>query len=105
MSRHRRSDLLDHARDLVAEDLRMLGERPDAPELVTVVVRVSGDDVQIGAAQAHRLHANDDLVRRRLGARHLAHLDAVDVDEHRGAHGHLRDAWLVGDRGSAHGAP
>ena len=55
--------------------------------IVGVVVRMAGDDVQIGAAQSHRLDAHDDLVRRRRLHRHVTDLDPPDVDEHGGTHG------------------
>ena len=64
----------------------MLRERQDVAVVVRVVVRVAGDDVQIGAAQPDGLDAHEHLVRARRLHGDVAHLDACDVDEHGGAH-------------------
>ena len=77
---------LDHTSDLMAEDLRRDREGKDATVIVRVVVRVTGHDVQIGAAESHRLDADEHLVWGWLVHGHVAHLDSRHVDEHGGAH-------------------
>jgi len=52
------SDFSDNAGDLVSEDLRMRRQRPRTPKCVAIVVRMSSDDVQIGAAQSDGLDAH-----------------------------------------------
>ena len=60
------ADLCDLAGQLVAADQRVRREE------------VAVEDVLIGAADAARGDADEDLVRPRLGSGHVAHLDRAD---------------------------
>jgi len=47
--------ILDNANDLMAEDLRLGGKGNQSTSLVSVVVRMTGEDVEVGSAQANSL--------------------------------------------------
>jgi hypothetical protein len=47
--------ILDNANDLMAEDLRLGGKGNQSSSLVSVVVRMTGEDVEVGSAQANSL--------------------------------------------------
>jgi len=55
------SDGLDQARDLVSENLRLLGQRDRLSMIVGVVVAVAAEDVEISTAQACSRHAHQDV--------------------------------------------
>src|ERR1051325_1141782 len=102
---HLRSRGLDHARDLVPQDLRLGRERDRPPALVAVVVGMSGEDVQIGAAEPDRRNPQQDLPRPRMRPGHLAHLDPAYAHQYRGAHPRPHGSRLTRHRLADHCAP
>src|SRR5207247_1924661 len=84
---HVLSTRLHDARELVSQDLRLVREPDRPPARVPVVVRVSGEDVQVGAAQPDGRDAHEDLPRPGIRAPDIPYLDPADVHQHGSPHG------------------
>jgi hypothetical protein len=77
--RHCSSDLFDHSRDLVSENLRLQRERYRLAIFVGVVVRVTSEDVYVSAAQTNRSDAYQNFIWRYNRPRYVSHLEPVHV--------------------------
>ena len=80
------ADFLDHARDLVAEDLRRDFERNRRTALIAMIVGRPGVDVEVGAAQPDGLRPHQDIPHSRRWAGYVLHLHVLRTREHDGLH-------------------
>ena len=61
-----------HTSDLMSQDLGLAGERDRPPPLVTMVVGVPREDVEVRAAQPDGRDAHQHVARPRVHARDVA---------------------------------
>jgi hypothetical protein len=73
--------------DLVAEDLRPVGEGHGPAALVRVVVGLPIVDMQVCAAEPHGAHAQEHVARPGSGDGYVPHLQTPHIMEHARAHG------------------
>src|SRR5204862_3557311 len=90
----------DHATDLMAKNLRIDVERHRLTVLIRIVIGVTGEDMRVGAAKAHRRNPDHDIMRAGGRLCHIADLTARAPATHAGVHGTAR---LVSHRLPCHG--
>ena len=84
--RHIASSVLDDTGDLMTENLRCFVERNDASVRIAIVVRVAGDDMDVGSAEPHSRNAHANFMGRRRRRRDIAQLQLIHAGEEDGAH-------------------
>src|SRR5437588_5072782 len=81
-----RARLFHDSRNFVTEDLRLAGEGDGPSALVAVVVGVTGEDVQVRAAQPDRLDTHQDFPGPGTRARDISDVYLTHVYENCGFH-------------------
>ena len=78
--------ILDNANDLMAEDLRLGGKGNQSTSLVSVVVRMTSEDVEVGSAQANSLDSYKHISWPDLWERYVENLELTDAGKNASAH-------------------
>src|SRR5688572_18402346 len=78
--------LFDYTRDLMPEDLRLHRERNRLVVLIRVVICVTREDVNVGAAKSNPRRAHQHFIRRDYRTRNIANLESLYITQHAGFH-------------------
>src|SRR5271165_1230458 len=75
-------DCRNHATDIVSEDLGLHGERDGLAARVVVVVGMAGENMGIGAANADRGNAHQNIPRLEFRSWNFTHLNGCYIVKH-----------------------